>query len=368
MAEPLYWIWHQQMFGVGTARSHNVMEEWPDPEALYAACRAGEAVLTGGERILAEKAMERAKRILHTTLKKGCDVITPDHPDYPPMLLHSYSKPAALYVKGDLGCLRDNLPIAMVGSRSYTEYGEKAAEYLAEGLACYGATVVSGLAKGIDSFCHGGALSVGGKTVGVLACGLDIDYPRDSAALKRAIRDNGAVVSEYPMGTEPFRSRFPVRNRVIAGMCRGVVVVEAGEDSGALITARLAADMDREVFAVPGGIFKSGFAGANRLIQEGAKLVTSPMDILMEYPEFAGLITKKDTPQREVSKPEPQPLPADIDPNVQKVYDAVETVPATADSLAMATGQDIGDVLYALTELELLGVIASHPGGLFTRF
>lgn len=370
MVDAVYWIWFQQMFGIGTERSHKMMENWKSPQDLYQSIKdsaGSEEVLSSEEHKNIDGAMQRAEKILYVTQKKGCEVVAPDNPLYPQLLLHSYARPAALYVKGDISCLRDTLPITMVGTRNYTSYGEKAAGFIAGGLAQQGAVIVSGLANGIDSLCHGGALLAGGKTVGVLACGLDIDYPKGSAALKRAVRDNGAVISEYPMGTKPIPSRFPPRNRVMAGMSRGVVVVEAGENSGALITARLAADAGREVFAVPGSIFAGQYTGSHKLIQEGAKLVASPMDILVEYPEYASILEKKGTifPALKETLPRHRDLSKEIDPQAQKVYDAVEAMPKSADVISALCGVEISMVLASLTVLEILGAIKSYPGGLY---
>jgi DNA processing protein len=311
-----------------------------------------------------------------------------------PKLLHAvYSKPAVLYVKGDLGCLDGALAVAMVGSRKHSEYGREAAARFAGELAKEGAVVVSGLAPGIDTESHLAALAAGGKTVGVLGCGLDVDYPRDSRELKTAVSKNGAVVTEYPLGTEPFQGNFPMRNRIISGMSHGVLVVEAGVRSGSLITARLAKEQGRDVFAVPGSIFVVGEQGTHKLIKEGARLADSAEDILGQY---AGLIRKRakkgepvvmkgkrkpianddpankivaeQTAQPETNKPPaPAKLPDGTSELTARVYAAFGAERMTVDELAAKTALTAGELLAALTELEIYGLVVCHPGRRFGR-
>lgn len=398
LTDAVYWIWLQQLFGVGTARSHQMMEAYETPKKLYDSFHAGElpqAFLAKREREQVQSAMEQAKKILHSTHRKNCQVITPDHPDYPPLLQHTYAKPAALYVKGDLSCLQDTMPICMVGTRHNSKYGKDVATTFSEGLVQYGVTIISGLAHGIDSISHSGALAGGGKTIGLLACGLDIDYPKGSARLKRSVCENGAVVSEYPMGTKPLPPRFPPRNRVLAGMSRGVIVIEAGKTSGSLITANHALDMGREVFAVPGSIFTGKHVGTHELIQQGkAKLVSMPTEVLEEYPEYinsreeqgAQVEGIEQTEQKVATAAEKQrtkvqgsvaaktaktviqhrKLPQDLDEYTQQVYLAVDQSRQTADQLALKTKLPIEEVLSALTVLEILGFVKSSLGGFFS--
>ena len=207
----------------------------------------------------------------------------PGDPGYPTLLKAMPSAPA-LFVRGELRP-EDALAIAIVGSRRCTPYGIAATEELASELAARGVTIVSGLARGIDTAAHRSALAAGGRTLAVLGCGLDVIYPRENIPLARAIESQGAILSQFAPGMPPLAGHFPARNRTLAGLVLGVVVVEAAEQSGALITAGFAGDLGRETFAVPGRITSPTSVGANRLIQDGAKLVTCWQDIVSELPE-----------------------------------------------------------------------------------
>jgi DNA processing protein len=201
-----------------------------------------------------------------------------------PALLRAIPSAPALYVRGELHA-DDALAIAIVGSRRCTPYGIAATEQLASDLAARGVTIVSGLARGIDTAAHRSALAAGGRTLAVLGCGVDVVYPRENVPLARAIESQGAILSQFPPGMPALAGHFPARNRTLAGLALGVVVVEAAERSGALITAGFAGDLGRETFAVPGRITSPTSVGANRLIQDGAKLVTCWQDIVSELPE-----------------------------------------------------------------------------------
>ena len=209
--------------------------------------------------------------------------LRPGDPGYPALLRAIPSAPA-LYVRGVLHA-DDALAIAIVGSRRCTPYGIAATEQLASDLAARGVTIVSGLARGIDTAAHRSALAAGGRTLAVLGCGVDVVYPRENVPLARAIESQGAILSQFPPGMPALAGHFPARNRTLAGLALGVVVVEAAERSGALITAGFAGDLGRETFAVPGRITSPTSVGANRLIQDGAKLVTCWQDIVSELPE-----------------------------------------------------------------------------------
>ena len=388
MADNVYWIWFQLLFGVGIRRAELLLNYFENPREIYEGIQSGGRVagmLATKELAAAREAMEQAREIESRTLKKGVDIVTPSHPNYPERLQNIYAKPAVLYVKGDLGCLKNALTIAMVGTRNFTEYGAKAACMLAERLAQNGAVVVSGLAKGIDTHCHAAALEAGGKSIGVLGCGIDIDYPSGSAKLKRAMCENGAVVTEYPLGTEPRPSNFPMRNRILSGMCHGVVVVEADLKSGSLITANHAAEQGRDVFAVPGSIFSMREQGTHYLIKEGAKLTESVDDILAEY-AHTGLVrpgafvrpkppihtassapakNKEDAPSTVPVVVERKILPDTISEHCAVVYALVEAQPVSVEQIAESVQMEMGAILSALTELELYGLILGYPGRRF---
>lgn len=252
---------------------------WSAPAAdLQAAGAAGRliAALTS----FRAKHPDEPERLAGLCREKGVALVALGEEAYPRSLREIYQPPLALYVRGTLASSVERL--AIVGARRFSRYGEGIAKTLGEELAANGYTVVSGAARGIDSAAHRGALK-GGRTVAVLGCGVDVAYPSENRRLLEEIAAGGAVLSEYAPGTPPLPAFFPARNRIISGLAQGVVVVEAAERSGSLITAQLALEEGRDVFAVPGSIFSPTSAGCHRLIQQGAKLVTSTADILEEY-------------------------------------------------------------------------------------
>jgi DNA processing protein len=381
--EDVYWIWFQHIFGIGSRRSELMADYFEHPGQIYEGIKAKNRVagmLTAQELAACDSCFERAREIERVTLKKGVSIITPSHEDYPALLRQIYAKPAALYVKGDLGCLKGVLAIAMVGSRRHTEYGKDVAALIARGLVRGGAVVVSGLAHGIDTECHMAALNAGGKSVGVLGCGIDVDYPKGNAKVKRLMSENGAVITEYPLGTKPGAWNFPFRNRIVSGMCHGVAVVEADIDSGSLLTAHHAAEQGRDVFAVPGSVFSQRARGTHRLIREGAKLTETAEDIFEEY-EYLGF--KRSIPeeplnmplsprleQEPIAEPEPQQTrrepPVELGETARAVYAAIGPSPATAEEIsATVDAAGFTEVLSALTELEIYGLIQGYPGRKF---
>jgi DNA processing protein len=211
----------------------------------------------------------------------GIKVVTCGDSDYPSRLKEIYDYPPVLYIRGSL-MPEDEWCLAVVGTRRATVYGKQVTEEIVTDLAHSKITIVSGLAKGIDTIAHRSALEAGGRSLAVFACGLDIVYPGENAKLARDIIDHGALISEYPLGTQPRAENFPRRNRILSGLSLGVLIIEAGETSGAMITARMALEQNREVFAIPGSIFSPVSRGTNKLIQEGAKLVCDYTDILEE--------------------------------------------------------------------------------------
>lgn len=283
--------------------------------------------------------------------------LTWDHAAYPERLRQIPDPPPVLFVKGNTAALA--MPqIAMVGSRSPTPGGQRIARELARGLAASGLVIVSGLAVGIDAASHEGTLEAGGVTIAVAGTGLDRVYPRHHAALAdRLLEAGGALVSEYPPGTGPLAANFPRRNRIISGLALGTVVVEAALRSGSLITARMALEQNRDVFAVPGSIYSPQSQGCNRLIQEGAKLVQGPVDILEEYPQW-GM-----SRAQELAFPT-GPRSSEPESGLLK-FIAYE--PTTVDTLVAATGLSADTIGAQLLDLELCGRVASVPGGGFMR-
>jgi len=274
----------------------------------------------------------------------GVKVLTFRDADYPSRLKEIYDYPPILYVRGSL-LPQDEWCLAVVGTRRATVYGRQVAEEIAADLARSGITIVSGLAKGIDSVAHHSALEAGGRTIAVFGCGLDIVYPAENAALARDIIKQGALISEYPLGTRPKADNFPRRNRIMSGLSLGVLVVEADETSGAMITARLALEQNREVFAVPGSILSPASNGTNRLIQEGAKLVRNYTDILEELNLTA---VAQQMELKEV-------IPAsDTEALLLKQLSAE---PTHIDEVCCSTGLAVSTVSSTLSMMELKGLV-----------
>ena len=274
--------------------------------------------------------------------------LRPREPLFPERLQAIFDPPPALYVRGDGEPeLFARRAVAVVGARACSPYGSQVARRLGRELAAAGLVVVSGLARGIDGEAHRGALEAGGITVAVLGCGIDRDYPASHAQLSRRIEERGLVVSEYEPGVEPAPWRFPARNRIIAGLSEAVIVVEARERSGALITADFGLDEGREVFAVPGEITSSLSAGTNALLKLGAAPLTSPQDVL----DALG-----------IERADGVGAAVDVSPHATRVFELVREAPAGADELAARGTLDSGAVSIALTELELAGLVAAADG------
>ncbi len=289
-----------------------------------------------------------------------CTVVSLRDAAYPAALRALHDPPPLLYVKGRLEPLREPT-MAIVGSRGATPQGLADAEYFARALASAGLTIVSGLALGIDGAAHRGALDSNGYTVAVVGTGADIVYPVRHRALAAEIAERGAIVSEWPLGTPARREHFPQRNRLIAALARGVLIVEAAPRSGSLITARLANEMGREVFAVPGSIHSPLSRGCHQLIKEGAKLTETPDDVFEEL----GIGAPRQAPlfgAASLSPAEPSP-----DSRMARVLDALGHAPATLEILAARTDIDSAALQSLLLELELAGRLDALPGGRFMR-
>jgi DNA processing protein len=266
---------------------------------------------------------------------------------FPALLRAVHDPPPGLFLRGNGAVeILNRAAVAVVGARACSTYGAQVARSLARDLAAADVVVVSGMARGVDGEAHRGALEAGGLTVAVLGCGVDRDYPAAHASLARDIAKRGVLVSEYAPGVEPAPWRFPARNRIIAGIARAVVVVEARERSGALITADLALDEGREVFAVPGEVTSSLSVGSNALLRLGAHVLTGAHDVL----DVLG-----------IDRPPPRAEPT-LDPTSRRVFDALRTAPATADELVGATRLTAAELALTLTHLELAGLIAEGEG------
>lgn len=308
------------------------------------------ALLAGAARA-AERESESAGRL-------GARLVTAADPDYPEALRHLDLPPPAFALRG---ALPEEPAVAIVGSRRADPYGLDAADLFARGLAAAGVTVVSGFARGVDAAAHRGALAVtGGRTVAVLGCGLGVDYPRGHAGLGDEIAGRGALVSEFPCGTGPRGWHFPVRNRLIAALSAGTLVVQAALRSGSLITARHALDLGREVWALPGRIFDERSLGPNSLIRDGARLVQHPLDLL-------DCLTGVARPGRGAGGPLPQPTARELPPGLAgKLLGLLPPgLLQTPDDLAARAGEPLERVIGELLELELAGLVRRRPGPVY---
>ena len=280
--------------------------------------------------------------------------------DYPTNLKYIYDPPSTLYVEGKI-IPEDNIAIAIVGSRRATHYGLQNAQKLAYELAAKGISIISGLARGVDSAAHRGALRAGGRTIAVLGSGLNVIYPRENKALAREIAQNGAVISEFPEDTPPFKENFPRRNRIISGLSLGVVVVEAAKRSGALITANCALEQGREVFALPGKIDSFTSQGTHNLIKDGAKLVESSEDIIEELePLMAEYVRQAKSESK-----------AKVAPNLpqeeREIYSCLTSEPVDIDEIMQKVALPYGRLLTSLLKLEHKKLVKELPGKLFVR-
>ena len=303
---------------------------------------------------------------MKTVEESGASLIPWQDTAYPRNLRQIHDPPPILYARGEI-MTRDSLAIAVVGSRLPTEYGESVVDWLVRDLALRGVTVVSGLARGIDTASHETALQNGGRTLAVLGSGIDVVYPRENERLFSQITRNGAVLTEFPPTTPPSSEHFPRRNRIISGLSLGVLIVEASVRSGSLITATYALEQGREVFAVPGRITSGRSRGTNQLIQQGAKLVSNANDIFDEiFPlidsDTAAHIIDSQYPHPSSDKPT-----LEFSPGEQHIFNLLGEDPVSIDQIITRSGMPPGDISESLLTLELKGIIRRHPGHQYSR-
>ncbi|HLW80829.1 MAG TPA: DNA-processing protein DprA [Candidatus Acidoferrales bacterium] len=356
--------------GLGARLTGKLLREFGSPEAIFnaslTALEGQQIPAAVAQAIHSRQAISAAAKELSQAEAAKCCIITWDEPVYPQLLREIYDPPPLLYVKGNTDLLNRHA-IAIVGTRRPTPYGNQMAERLARDLALRGLTIVSGLARGIDATAHKGALGANsGGTVGVLGCGIDVIYPKENRKIFAEIEKRGAIISEFPMGAYPAPQNFPVRNRIIAGMTRGVVVVEGAQYSGSLITARLAMECGREVFAVPGYATQPASFGPNQLIKEGAKLVTGWEDVVEELPTpiRAELLPVETTDGEQRASLVTESLA----PAERTLYAMLEVDKSKqVDELVEQSKMNSSEVLSALFELEMKGLVQQLPGKQFLK-
>lgn len=361
MDSRMYWVAWNMVSGIGARRFGALISRFGSAEAAWNAPFRRVAEVPGiSEAMLQSWKTVRARTDIDAVIRRleheGVSIITLEDPQYPANLKPLADAPPVLYVRGTL-LESDASAVAIVGTRTPTPHGTITAGRFAADLASEGITVVSGLARGIDTAAHEGALAGGGRTIGILGSGIDMIYPKENMALAEQMAASGAVISEFCPGTEPLPGNFPARNRVISGLSLGVLVVEAASDSGSLITAGHAAEQGREVFAVPGVAGGELSRGPNRLIKQGAKLVENIGDILEEL-KLPRLLSRgrerMDTPER-------------MDPSERALFAHIRFDPMHLDEIARMAGQDVSRVAGILLGMELQGLVRQLPGKLFCR-
>jgi DNA processing protein len=355
--ENFYWFALKAVPLVGNVTFRRLLDHFSTPERVLKASADELASVKGLHPVTIASIgsydyRTEAERESKAVARAGVKIITLLSDNYPKDLLQIPDPPPYLYVKGELPASEP--AIAIVGSRRASTYGLTTTERLARELAESGITVVSGMARGIDTAAHRGTLKGGGRSIGVLGCGIDILYPAENRQLFSGIQEKGALVSEFPMGTAPRAENFPRRNRIISGLSRGVLVVEAAENSGSLITARYALEQGRDVFAIPGNINCSSSRGTNRLIKQGAKLVEGIEDILDELPQRANTFNRTTS------------VKCTLAPHEAAVYTLLTESPVHIDEIIVKSALTVGEVSVILLRLELNGMIIQLPGKHFT--
>ena len=389
-----YWLALQLIFGPGSAYINEIADKFATAEEFFAAGEEGwntiESILPLHLEQLAQPDFAAVDRIIRDCGHVGCRIVTPEDEAYPDALRHIYGMPAVLYVLGDLSCLKDHLAIAMVGTRNCSSTALNIADRMARELAHQKVVVVSGMALGIDAACHWGAVYGGGKTVAFLSCGLDQIYPQENSALWSRIQANGAVVSEYPPGTEITKHSFHHRNRLISGVSQGVVMVEGAAKSGTNITVTHGLEQGKEIFVIPWNIDTGAGRWAVQLLREGAIAVSNAAQILEEYgynessrlpeseeereekrerlrdtvkrvqkksvrTEDTG--TKTPEPKEEPEQPPEPEEPVELEGEHKRIYDSFGDGLQTVEDLAEKLGMDADEVSMLLTEMEVLGAV-----------
>ncbi len=369
------WIALNMVRGIGPRTANQLLNRFGSPAQVFAASRLSlqkeglkpETIQELQDSSILDKANAEIERLE----KLGAEVITLDDEEYPELLREIHDPPIALYVRGNLKQACERPCLAVVGSRRCSTYGVNVAESLSRDLAAHGLTIISGLARGIDAAAHRGALEANGLTVAVVGTGLETTYPKEHKKLEEQVIAHGAVVSEFPLGTPPLPQNFPYRNRILSGLCFGVLIIEASEHSGSLITARLAYEQGREVFAVPGNITSQTSFGPNFLIKDGAKLVQIWRDVVEELPrEIKEVLLGIERPALTPNQTNVQPIFESIELSdaERKILDILSAdVPAHVDQLLISSEMTSSELMGALLGLEMKDRIRQLPGKSFLK-
>jgi DNA processing protein len=366
----LPWLALTMTQGIAARLSAKLLDEFGSPDEVFRAplpllerCNLPAAV---AQAVHKKQAFKRAEKELAAI--RGIEnlrLVSRTDPEYPPTLLEIYDPPALLYVRGNAEVLSE-VSIGIVGTRKPTLYGTQMAERLGRELAARGLVVVSGLARGVDAISHLGATAVGGRAIGVLGTGVNVCYPKENKKLFEKVLERGAIISEFPLGTHPSPENFPIRNRIVAGMPVGVVVVEGAQYSGSLITARLAIEFGREVFGVPGNVTQPVSFAPNQLIRQGAKLVTNGEDVIEDLPTpIRAALVRAEAPE---SAQLNLLAAACLNSSEKKIYELLTTdQPVHIDDIMERSGLNSSEVLATLFDLEMKGIVRQLPGKQFAK-
>ena len=389
MSNTLYWLWLQQIIGAG-AKTARILSDYSNIKSFYESTHYAGTFRKKRVQQLLDKDLSACENVVRRCKQKGYTILTPDDAAYPDAFRAMPDYPCVIYMQGEFDFNHTPM-ISIVGARKASYYGLNVATRLSYSLSVGGVAVVSGGALGIDSAAHKGAVFAGGKTVMVLGCGLDGGYIKDNEALRSAVVQQGAVISEFPPDFVANRYSFPIRNRLIAALGLGTVVVQAGKASGSLITADFAKQYGRDVYGVPGGIYNKAFQGVNELIRDGAGIVIGVEDILSNYEaDYPGVIHTQQAAAYNIKDPveiygdlpktkikavdEEIELKFDekkhitgLPPKTRLVYDSMETGPKHINEISMLTSLSQAEVLSHLTSLELMDAVVALEGRVYKQ-
>lgn len=352
----VYWMWLSQINGVGPVIAKVLLDGFKTPQNIYKATKLELENIRGigsitADTIFSSKSLVHVEEILKKCEKLNIDVLTYGDALYPAEVKNIKKVPVILYYRGNI--IQDSMGVAIVGSRRCTDYGKRLTVDAAKFLAENNIPIISGMAKGIDGYAHTACLKSDGYTIAILGCGLDICYPKEHIELMQRIIEKGAIISEYPPGTKPDANHFPMRNRLISAWCKKLLVVEAGEKSGSLLTATYAKEQNRQVFAAPNSIYSRESLGTNKLIDEGAKIYLNPSQLLLEH-------TRKPRADNKNKKP----ISDDLSSLEKAIITKIEESPMALGDLLLHLQEDKSDILETISIMELKGMII-NVGGIF---
>lgn len=353
-----FYVWLSTINGIGYKNFIKLVDYFGSAEEVYRASKNELSNFLGQGKVynnIIEAQKQDPYEYMDRLKKLNVKVLTLDCEEYPDELKNIFDPPPVLYVRGNINS-KDKLAIAMVGSRNATSYGKHMAEKISYELAKRGITIVSGMARGIDSFSHIGAIKARGRTIAVLGCGINIPYPKENEKLMYEIIENGAVISEFPLDCAPLSGNFPARNRIISGLSLGVLVVEAGVKSGSLITAKFALEQGREIFAIPGNATSAYSKGTNELIKQGAKLVNNVNDILEEFNLRIDIRERINDSMINTLKSDER-----------KIYDFISVCTRDVNEIIEYSGLTAGKVNYILSMLAIKDLIVKLPGNKYEK-